>query len=529
MATNPFIPTPTSPVGPGPVQPLGAGAPGSSPGVMPPHLTPGPNANTGGTASPTALQPQAGTSPAFNQTAPGNPVAPDLTPFMNVDVSGSTLAQDSELGEDLTQAPSFIPATPANAPQPTKWEVTADQTVEARFDSIMDSDNPVFKDIQERIMREHAARGGQNSLMAARSAAMAVAEVGFKIASQDAATFARSAEFNAAMANQFGLAEQQFQHNAMLSEQNFKQGIMMLRESQLADLEKINADMKSRLNLMGAQSLIDINMEATKHQNTLAQMDRAHRQNLESMETQFQYNWQSAEQSQRQALERMDRETTNAGFMEQQKFAWQMQLNYMSEVSQNGRMLLNTVGAIGSNPNITAAQAQAAVADAIRQYNAVNEQLASTYKVPSNPALTAQNYLDFSGHNTGYGTNTGQTAPSIPFYGGQPGTPTGGSPVPGAAPPPAPVAPIAAPAPAPAPVQPVAPVAAPAQPPGNMVVMNGRVPGVNQSLYNSDPAYKRAWDQAVAEHQSSFGRSYTKDSSRQAIEDRLVQLYQQYR
>lgn len=60
------------------------------------------------------------------------------------------------------------------------------------------------------------------------------------------------------------------------------------------------------------------------------------------------------------------------------------------------------------------------------------------------------------------------------------------------------------------------------------VVMNGKVPGMNQNLYNTDPNYKRAWDQAVAEHSNQFKKNYNKDSNAKAIEDRLKSLYSQF-
>lgn len=491
------------------------------------------NSTTGSTQPPSFLQPNASTSPAYNQTPPATPQPPDLSPFLNTDVNQSTLSEDSEMG-DLTSptSPSFIPETPADMPQATEWEVTDDQLVEKRFESIMDSENPVFRQIRENVMRTHAAQGGQNSLMAARSAEMAVADVGFKIASQDAATLARSAEFNAAMKNQFGLAEQAFRHNALLSDQNFKQGIMMVRENHLAELEMVNANMKANLNLAGAQAVIDLNLEAAKHTNVLAQMDRAHRQNLETMESQFQYNWASAEQAQRQTLERMDRETANATFQEANKVNWQMQLNYMAEVGQNSRQLLATVGAIGSNPNITAAQASAAIADAVRQYNAVNQQLASVYTLPADPNNAAANYMNFAGHQPGYGSNTGQTAPQIGFYGGQPGQPTGGSPAPGQRPPSA--APIAAPAPfmpvaAPAPVaaQPIAAPAPVAPQPSQAIASqqwfaSGQaIPQAERSIYNSNPAYKHAWDTVWAFHNGRFDKT----SDRAQLESHLRQEY----
>jgi hypothetical protein len=53
----------------------------------------------------------------------------------------------------------------------------------------------------------------------------------------------------------------------------------------------------------------------------------------------------------------------------------------------------------------------------------------------------------------------------------------------------------------------------------------GNIPTANPTLYASDPAYRAAWDQAVKEHQAGFGKGYTKDSSFDAIQNRLQQLY----
>jgi hypothetical protein len=53
----------------------------------------------------------------------------------------------------------------------------------------------------------------------------------------------------------------------------------------------------------------------------------------------------------------------------------------------------------------------------------------------------------------------------------------------------------------------------------------GNIPTANPQLYASDPSYRAAWDQAVLEHQRGFGKGYTKDSSFDAIQNRLQQLY----
>lgn len=57
--------------------------------------------------------------------------------------------------------------------------------------------------------------------------------------------------------------------------------------------------------------------------------------------------------------------------------------------------------------------------------------------------------------------------------------------------------------------------------------VNG-VPQRNDGLYNSDPAYKRAWDRATAEHQAQFGKGYTRDSSFEIIQSALQRYYNEY-
>ena len=90
---------------------------------------------------------------------------------------------------------------------PTEWDVTREQTVAGQMEDIYDRDSPFFDQARERATRAHLAGGGQNSLMAAQAGEMAAMDQAFKIAFADASTYARSAEFNAAMKNQFGLAE----------------------------------------------------------------------------------------------------------------------------------------------------------------------------------------------------------------------------------------------------------------------------------------------------------------------------------
>lgn len=63
----------------------------------------------------------------------------------------------------------------------------------------------------------------------------------------------------------------------------------------------------------------------------------------------------------------------------------------------------------------------------------------------------------------------------------------------------------------------------------DFVTMQNGVPSMNSSLYVSDPNYKRAWDQAVAEHQAKYGKPYQYDSSAANINTRVSSLYNSYK
>ena len=147
-----------------------------------------------------------------------------------------------------------------NAPVPTRsgtadveqtmWDVTPEQTVAGQFEDLYDRDSPIFERARQRAIRQHLASGGQNSAMAAGFGEVAAMDKVFEIAKQDAMTYARSAEFNAAMANQYSLAEQRFIHNALLSEQNFQQAKILQTQRIQAQFESIILDYKGRSALM---------------------------------------------------------------------------------------------------------------------------------------------------------------------------------------------------------------------------------------------------------------------------------------
>jgi len=152
-------------------------------------------------------------------------------------------------GVDTESAAPVLDSGTAD-PTMTPWDVTEEQTVAGQLDKLYDRDSPFFENARQKAIRSHLAGGGQNSAMAAGFGELAAMDTAFKVAFEDARTYARSAEFNAAMANQYSLAEQRFIHNAMLSDQAFKQAAALQTQRVDAQLQSIVMDYKGRGMLM---------------------------------------------------------------------------------------------------------------------------------------------------------------------------------------------------------------------------------------------------------------------------------------
>lgn len=146
---------------------------------------------------------------------------------------------------------AFESSGTGNDPTPTEWDVTREQTVKGQLEDVYDRDSPFMERAAERTERRHLAGGGQNSLMARKAGQEAAMDTAFKVAFADAAIYGRSAEFNAAMKNQFGLAEQRFIQNSLLSDQNYKQSVELQTQMIAGQLEGI------RMEYMGRGKLAD--------------------------------------------------------------------------------------------------------------------------------------------------------------------------------------------------------------------------------------------------------------------------------
>lgn len=194
---------------------------------------------------------------------------PDVDPVTDIDDPATATQEPPDTQPDTTntEGNEFIEdgmdydvpeATDVDTPtgsgtadvEQTMWDVTPEQTVAGQFEELYDRDSPIFELARQRAIRQHLGSGGQNSAMAAGFGEVAAMDKAFQMAQQDAATYARSAEFNAAMANQYSLAEQRFIHNALLSDQAFEQAKSLQTQRIAAQLESIVLDYKGRSLLM---------------------------------------------------------------------------------------------------------------------------------------------------------------------------------------------------------------------------------------------------------------------------------------
>jgi hypothetical protein len=194
---------------------------------------------------------------------PDQPDQPDTTTPSTYDtrgrrtkVTGGTVDIGSGRVPEAGEGPDpFTTSGTGNAPEPSTWDVSREQTVKGQLEDNYDRNSPFMEKAAEETSRQHLAGGGQNSLMARKAGQAAAMDVAFKVSMADAATYARSAEFNAAMKNQFGLAEQRFIQNSLLSDQNYRQSIELQTQMIAGQLEGI------RQEYLGKSSLMDKEFE----------------------------------------------------------------------------------------------------------------------------------------------------------------------------------------------------------------------------------------------------------------------------
>jgi hypothetical protein len=91
----------------------------------------------------------------------------------------------------------------------TPWNVTPNQTTQGQLGNVLAQDGPLMQQARGGAMQQMNERGLINSSLATQAAQAAVMDRAIQIAQPDAATFARSGEFNAGQQNAWNLAQQE--------------------------------------------------------------------------------------------------------------------------------------------------------------------------------------------------------------------------------------------------------------------------------------------------------------------------------
>lgn len=138
---------------------------------------------------------------------------------------------------DQLGTPSLGGGSPTSAPPPkspssggkrggivggnyTPWNVTSDQTVEGRLQSIINPNNPIIASARADAIDEMNARGLSNSTLATTAADKAAYQAAIPIASQDAATAAKASGYNSDIQNQMSMQDKSLASSEKIAQLN---------------------------------------------------------------------------------------------------------------------------------------------------------------------------------------------------------------------------------------------------------------------------------------------------------------------
>lgn len=239
-------------------------------------------------------------------------------------------------------------------PDIAEWDVTPEQTVQGQLEQYLSKNNPLFDIMRASARRRAGASGAQNTALAEGMADLAVMNFAFQVAGQDAVTFARSSEFNAAMSNQFEAAEQKFVQNALLSTQNYQQAMMLQAEQIKGQLEGIN--LSGAWNLKSAQvgasaQIASANIRAAGQ---IAGIKTAAEYQNWNAQNQFEREWQIYQNSQRsnyvsQMMDNWNQWSINQGGLTPEQFSAANEQWFLTY--RGGLDLLNSFSSVPVNPN----------------------------------------------------------------------------------------------------------------------------------------------------------------------------------
>lgn len=238
--------------------------------------------------------------------------------------------------------------------------VGSNELVQNRLTGLIDSNSQYITQAEDRARSEASSRGMMMSTMAAGAGRRAAIDAALPIASQDAATYGKTASENMAATNADRLADQQMFGQLTGQEVGIRANLDESERSRgfTADQNQLNRQFQTGERL-GTQSFQQ-NMQQMQNAWQGAQNNTQRQHELTQLEN------QQAHDSSMRILDQKFQGTQLDKQLLQQRF-----LEFENAMGTQSQMLSQTIASIYNNPNLTAAQQNQAVANARSVYQSI--------------------------------------------------------------------------------------------------------------------------------------------------------------
>lgn len=157
---------------------------------------------------------------------------------------------------------------------PSYWNVTGDQTVAGQLEKLLKQGSPLLEMARTKALQAENMNGRLNTTMAAQSADAAVYDKALDIATPDAATYARSGEYNATADNTFSRDANAFTREGLMANFNVKANDWAAAQKFDRDMALLGADEQNQIEAEARAFGFQSARDAALHGYNLAEIDR---------------------------------------------------------------------------------------------------------------------------------------------------------------------------------------------------------------------------------------------------------------
>ena len=352
---------------------------------------------------------------------PIHPVTPaaTATPSMT-----STPAPTAAVAPNAQTVKPGAAATPTYTPTATK--PSSEALVENRIGGLLDPNNPLMRKAKAQAQGYSASRGLQSSSIGGEIALSSMIDKAQSIASQDANTYAQFEKDDADRVHSLGMQNNQntWQSGENVLDRDFKKEFEDLQQKNRLGL--LDAEGQQRMKEMEVNFGYQQQMQELQHKQQLGILDVQGQQQLQQMEKNAQltsqrdqilqqYQKELNTQQNQQQLAVLDKDLAARNSMLKTELDARSYSEYNNAVSSGYNNMLAQIGAVYSNPNMTAQQQEAGVAKITQMFKSQQTQLETLYglKTPTSSAPPATGVTQPTNSIPQTGQKTGQASGSV--------------------------------------------------------------------------------------------------------------------